>query len=220
MKSLAFGLVMTFSLASTAQAGAISLFNEFEGDGDLSNDIANPTVLDLVPGSNLIIGATEPGANGSPEIGPDIFTVTIGATEFLSSIGLNEYVGTDDIDINQSFFAVQSGPSIAEGTLLANDPPYLGAALIGAAPGAQEGDNILDDLGLSVPIAEQEFVGFDPAGLGPGTYTFLIQETVGDGIERYELDFAVEAIPEPATILGASAALGLGAFFKRRKRSA
>jgi hypothetical protein len=219
MKAFLLGLGAALALAPVAQA--VVVHDEFNGDGDLSNDSLNPTPLNLSPGSNRIIGATEPGPNGSLTIGPDFFTVTIEPGEFLHEISLVEYIGTDTTGLNQSFFAVQTGTSIAESTILTNNPPLLGGALIGALPGASQGDNLLDDLGLSNinGVQGQTFVGFNPERLGPGTYTFWIQETVGNGIERYDLDFYV-AVPEPMTILGTTAALGFGVFLNRKKKMA
>jgi hypothetical protein len=215
MKSLLWGLFASLSLTSIAQAATIH--DEFSGDGDLSNDSLNPTILDLSFGSNVIIGSTESGPNGSPEIGPDFFTVTLQPGQFLSSITLIDYVGRDDVGVNQSFFAVQNGTSIAQQTIINNEPPLLGGALIGANLGTQEGDNILDDLGVSAPIQGQSFIGFNPLGLGPGSYTFWLQETAGEGIQRYEIDLVVTSVPEPSTTIGIITILSMGLFMNRKK---
>jgi hypothetical protein len=207
MKSLlvAMGAILVFA----PSASAVNLVYNEAVNGDLSGDSLNPTILNLSAGSNQIIGST----TGNPNLDRDFFTFTIPSGRQLSQIILANYAGLDNVAPNQGFLAVQAGSQI---TSLTNTPPLLGAALIGAAPGTQVGDNVLDNLGASntVPINNNFFVGFDSGTLGAGTYTFWIQETVG-GIQNYNLDFVV--VPEPSTIIGIGAIASLATLLKRKK---
>ncbi|WP_413199378.1 PEP-CTERM sorting domain-containing protein [Nostoc piscinale] len=207
MKSLLLGIGATLFFASNAHAATL-IYDEAV-NGDLSGDNLNPTLVNLSVGSNRISGST----TGNPNLDRDFFTFTIPAGLQLRQVILTTYTGLDGTGANQGFLAVQRGSSI---TSLNNNPPLLGAALIGAAPGTQQGDNILDDLGASTSIAGNSFVGFPSGRLGAGTYTFWIQETVG-GIQNYTLDF-VTTVPEPSTIFGIAAVTGLGTLIKRKKR--
>ncbi|MBE9008170.1 PEP-CTERM sorting domain-containing protein [Fortiea sp. LEGE XX443] len=211
MKSLLVGLLTLSIFAPHAYAQNI-IYNE-ELNGDLSNNSLNPTPLSLSLGSNQIIGST----TGNPNLDRDFFSFTILPGRELSQITLIEYIGLDNVVSNQGFFAVQAGSQIEAGTVSANTPPLLGAALIGANPGTQVGENILDNLGVATPIQGSTFVGFPSGKLSQGTYTFWVQETVV-GIERYNLDFVVTTVPEPSTILGIGAAMSLSTFIKRKKR--
>ncbi|MBD2301446.1 PEP-CTERM sorting domain-containing protein [Nostoc sp. FACHB-190] len=209
MKSLLLGIGATLFFASNAHAATL-IYNEAV-DGDLSGDNLNPTLVNLSVGSNRISGSTT--GNNNPVLDRDFFTFTIPAGLQLRQVILTTYTGLDGTGANQGFLAVQRGSRI---TSLINNPPLLGAALIGAAPGTQQGDNVLDDLGTAASIQGNNFVGFPSGRLGAGTYTFWIQETVG-GIQNYTLDF-VATVPEPSTIFGIAAVTGLGTLIKRKKR--
>ncbi|MBD2597554.1 PEP-CTERM sorting domain-containing protein [Nostoc sp. MBR 210] len=209
MKSLLLGIGATLFFASNAHAATLIYDEADPVNGDLSGDNLNPTVVNLSVGSNQISGST----TGNPNLDRDFFTFTIPVGRQLSQVILTNYVGLDGTGANQGFLAVQRGSSI---TSLTNNPPLLGAALIGAAPGTLQGDNVLDDVGTATSIQGSNFVGFRSGRLGAGTYTFWIQETAG-GIQNYTLDF-VTTVPEPSTILGIGAVMGLGTLIKRKKR--
>ncbi|GBE90491.1 PEP-CTERM sorting domain-containing protein [Nostoc cycadae] len=211
MKSLFLGLGAILVFAPNAYAASF-VYNEAV-NGELSGDSLNPTAVNLLDGSNQITGST----TGNPNLDRDFFTFTIPVGYELSRINLANYVGLDGVGSNQGFLAVQTGSSIAPTTITTNTPSLLGAALIGAAPGRQIGDNVLDDLGVAASIQGATFVGFPNGKLGAGTYTFWIQETV-QGIQNYNLDFVVTKVPEPSTILGIGAVMGLGSLIKRKKR--
>lgn len=211
MKSLLLGLGAILIFAPHAYAA--NLVYDENVNGDLSGDSLNPTLLNLSVGSNQISGST----TGNPNLDRDIFTFTIPFGRQLSQIILANYGGLDNVGSNQGFLAVQAGSRIETTTISTNTPPLLGAALIGAAPGTQAGDNVLDDLGLAASIQGNSFVGFTSGSLAQGTYTFWIQETV-QGIQNYNLDFVVTTVPEPSTILGIGAVMGLGTLINRKKR--
>lgn len=170
-------------------------------DGDLSNDNLSPTVLVLGAGSNEILASST-----FDPLDRDFWTVTIDPGFELSAIILQLY---DTIEL-QSFFAVEAGSQVTS----LNDPSsLLGNAVIGFNVGAQQGDDVLDDLGNAV------FGGTGFTGpLGPGTYTFWYQENNND--TNYEFDFIVSAqVPEPSSI-AVCAILALGPGIRRRRTAA
>ncbi len=163
-------------------------------DGDLSNDSNNPTAFVLEAGINTFIGSTQ-----STPLNPDFFSVEIPDGASLEQIVLSVYDTTED----QSFFAVAEG-----GSMVGDGSDFLGSAVIGAAAGAQQGDDVLDDLG-NAGLGGTGFTG----PLASGTYTFWYQENAAD--TNYQFDFVV-SVPEPATGVIALAALGLVASRRRR----
>ncbi|QSJ15079.1 PEP-CTERM sorting domain-containing protein [Nostoc sp. UHCC 0702] len=210
MKSLLVGLVAILAFAPNAYA--LNIVHDEAVNGDLSSENLNPTQLSLSVGSNHIIGST----TGNPNLDRDFFSLTVPSGYLLNKIILANYIGLDDDGPNQGFFGVQAGSNIETATVNANTPPLLGAALIGAAPGTQVGENVLDDLGVANPIRGAFFVGFPSGNLSEGTYTFWVQETKR-GIQNYDLDFVVTAVPEPSNILGIGAAVSFAAVLKRKK---
>ena len=178
-------------LFSTA-AHALTIHDE-SVDGDLSGDPAAPTALAFGAGSNRVIGSvTTPSGDTR-----DYFSFTIGAGAALTGIVLDAYTPFDI-----TFQALASGttsfiPSGATGGL------FLGSSHLN---GASVGNDILP-LMEALPFGG---LGFSTP-LGPGTYTYLIQQT-GSELTQYTLDFQV--IPEPGT--GVLVALGLGALARRR----
>lgn len=201
LKTTLIGLVLL--LAGAIQGANAALLYDEGASGDLSNDNLAPTaLLALTAGSNVVTG----GALSDP-FDRDIFTINVGAGQQLVGVVLDTYLSGDD----QSFFAVAAGNSIAS---LVSTPALLGNALIGAAPGAMQGDNVLDDLGALTFPGSTGFAG----PLGPGAYTFWIQETTS-GIREYALDFQVRGatVPVPSSLaLLALAALGLRRRFRLR----
>jgi len=176
------GVLLSACLAThTAQATVIY----DEGiSGDLSGDNLLPTMLAVSEGSNVVTGS----ATSFP-LDRDIFTFNVAADQQLVAIILDTLVSGDD----QSFFAVASGNSIAS---LGSPADLLGNALIGNLAGTMQGDDLLDDLGAGTFPGSTGFTG----ALGPGTYTFWIQETTR-GIQEYALDFQVRtAVPLPSTL--------------------
>lgn len=115
----------------------------------------------------------------------------------LAALVLDTYDTQDD----QGFLAVAAGSQISS---LFSPAVLLGNALIGAIPGAMEGDDVLDNLGTAI-FGGTGFVG----ALGAGTYTFWIQETTGS-VPEYALDFQVRStVPVPSSLLLLLAAVAL-----------
>jgi len=206
---------LAFGLASSTQAASF-LFTE-SGDGDLSNTPASPTILGDHPstvgfsiGSNFVRGSTVTGD-------PDIFSFTVGVGYQLTAIQLTSYTSTDD----RGFIAVQTGSVWNNGIGARgnfNVATLLGYAHFGTgaqAVTAQPGTDILDNLGASGGAAGA--IGFTGA-LGPGTYTFLVQQTAAP-VVNYEFDLQLTPVPEPGEYAVVAGAL-LGGFAVWRRRQA
>ncbi len=194
-------LLLAASFMHSAHASLI--FDEAVA-GDLSDDNLAPSYVALGAGSTIITGT----ALANP-FDRDIFRITVPDGQELAAIVLAAYISGDD----QSFFAVAAGNTISS---LVSPNALLGNALIGAAPGAMQGDDILDNLGaLTFPGS----AGFSGA-LGPGDYTFWLQE-VTVGIREYALDFQLRSssVPLPSTVPLFLLGL-LGVALRRRHRTA
>lgn len=172
-------------------------------DGDISDDGDFPTFIDFSDEHNLIEGTM--GFDGV-NLDRDIWTFTIQPGYHLTAINLVTY--SAPASGIESFMALAGGTSIDLG-----DPSlHLSNGLW---------TEQLDGLGntftpmLDILDAGPQFggLGFD-GPLGPGEYTFWIQETT-DQIQ-YCIDFVVVPIPEPgsALLLGAASLLCLQ---RRRK---
>ncbi|MEM9177732.1 MAG: hypothetical protein AAGC67_21180, partial [Myxococcota bacterium] len=154
---LLLSLAIAF-VAFSAAPNALALTWTETIDGDLSDAHGAPTFLALDPGVNTVSGTM-----GTPPGGPldaDIFTFTIGAGEALVGFDLTALVPSSPLGTG-SFLALSSGTSISS----SNPSLHLGAALI---PGPAD---LLTSLGTTFGGS-----GFT-SPLGPGDYTFWIQET-------------------------------------------
>lgn len=170
--------------------------------GDLSNDGLNPTFINFTVGNNLIEGTM--GFDGVT-LDRDIWTFNIPADHYLTAInlvsygapgpGINSFMAIDDattIDINDASQHLSNGLWTEEFDGLGNTfTPLL---------------TILDNGPLFGGT------GFNGA-LGPGNYTFWVQETTAP--INYCIDFVITPVPEPgsALLLGAASLLCL-----RRRR--
>ena len=185
--------------------------------GDLSNNPAAPTALTLTPGSNSVIGTV----NGFPPGGTDpqdwvSFTIPTG---FVMTSYVNaKYVSSDP----QGFTGFQFGSSFSGDVF---DPlSYAGYAHFGT--GAQNPDGSLPPsstvgVDLLPLMADPSFApgtsGFTPP-LGPGTYTFLIQQ--GDPVTtgyRFNMTVRSVSVPEPGSSLCLFGMGGLAILAVRRR---
>ncbi|MGE0645491.1 MAG: VPLPA-CTERM sorting domain-containing protein [Nitrospira sp.] len=157
-------------------------------NGDLSNDNLSPTTVGLSVGRNLIAGSTV----HKPSLDRDFFTITVGAGHVLNAVLLSSYTNTDDL----SFLGYKAGSQFTDLGFSGVD----GWGLIGGPPGPSVGDDALS------------FLAGGP--VGPGTYSFWLQETSGS--TTYTLDYQVAVVPLPAALpLFVSGLLGLGAMARR-----
>ena len=196
--------ILTFtclSLAALHSAHATVLSFDENVDGDLGAPAA-PTVLTLGAGANSIIGQVDTN-NGDTR---DAFTFTIAAGQTLESVFLLSYDNptTPGVnDGNRGFYNFDDGatsvnPSGANSASLITGRTFTFSEL--------DGVNLLDT------SDQTGGSGIADGTLGPGTFTFNIQNT--STISSYELQFNV--VPEPSSAL----LLGLGGFglMMRRRR--
>lgn len=177
-------LAATLFVGSVAHAGV--LWNETV-QGDLSSDWLAPTVGTLVrseDGENILSGICGDDGTG---IDRDYITVTIPDGAQLTSIILQDYFSTDF----NMFMGVVAGTTVVNPDD-ATDQSVLGYALFGPF---DIGNDLMDDLA----VAHYPGGGF-VAPVGPGTYTFWIQQTGEPTV--YQMNFVV--VPGPGAIaLGA-----------------
>ncbi len=173
-------------------------------DGDLSDDPLAPTGIMFAVGVNGVIG-TDGDADTR-----DYITFTIEDGYQLDAILLQEYldVATGG-DGDRGYIAINSGDTsaIPDG---GNSDSFLGGSHMDPLAA---GTDLLAIL-AAAPLAG---TGFD-APLGPGTYSFLIQQT-GVEITSYGLDFVVSAtVPVPAAVWLLLSAIGVAGGVSRRGR--
>ncbi len=151
-------------------------------DGDLSNDPMNPTVINVVNGSNEVCAASL-----APDT--DFFTITVPAGATLDEIELTSFNSA-----GVGFLGFASGTTIDPN---AGIPGLLGWTHLGNAQGPQ-----LAELGANGGI------GFT-SPLGPGDYTFWTQETSPVNSTSYCLDFQLTIPPPPVTAIPTMGEWGL-----------
>lgn len=148
--------------------------------GDLSNEPAAPTPLTIYHPFNFITADV-----GGGDI--DLIALTVPAYHTFDSITLTIYSGE-----TQSFVGLQQSATWTAGTGANVNP----AALLGwthfgpAAPGADVGQDLLDNLG----VPKQGSLGFTPP-LGPGVYTMLVQDTGAAVRYQFRLNLTLNLKP-------------------------
>jgi hypothetical protein len=180
--SLGFGALLATGVASA---------NDYnETSGDLSNTFSAPTALTVSSGTNNITGTT---VTTSGVTDRDYFRITVPAGSVLSSVNLVSFSGT------KSFIGIVKGTAFPkDGTTIAAGDLFGYVHFIPSLVGT----NILDDMGIGA--GAQGFTG----SLGPGDYSFWIQETSSTAV-NYQVSLvlspAVPALPAPfGALLGAS----------------
>lgn len=180
-------LIFVFCSMVTFHAHAATMYDETANE-DLSDNNLSPTSIGLDVGQNLSLGSTV----HEPSLDRDFFTVTVGAGHTLNAVLLSGYTNTDDL----SFIGYKAGGQFTALDLSGVD----GWGLIGGPPGVSVGGDALS------------FLAGGP--VGPGSYSFWLQETSGS--TTYALDYQVAAVPLPAALpLFLSGLLGLGAILRR-----
>ena len=180
-------------LIVSASSRAATIWDEGVS-GDLSDNQAAPNALAVAFGKNSIIGSV-----GGGNI-QDWVSLQVPAGLKLKQIILAAYASIDA----QGFTGFQNGASFVGNPFVAGS--YVGYAHYGtgatnpAIPTNLVGQDILPI--MADPVAAAGSTGFVPP-LGPGTYTFLIQQL--GALTNYQFDYVVA--PEPSTML----LVGLGA---------
>ncbi len=194
--------VLTSLLASLALAPAAHAGTAWDESvsGDLSGSGFSPTVVNVLPGPNSVVGVTGAGAEG---IDLDYFSITVPAGYTLASLRL--LPGTLPADGGLGFIGLQAGPQVTT---------TGAAALLGWAhyTGADVGIDILPVIGIGFGA-----IGFQGA-LPAGSYAFWIQEfDFGSSPYAFELGIA-PAVPEPASAWLWAAGLAGGLAWRRRRQ--
>ncbi len=188
---------------------------------DLSGDFESPTSLGVLGiGSNLVSGTSTAGdvvelppavpAPHFPNLDADVWTVEVAPNTQMDQVVLTHFEFTPTNLLggengSGAWFAVEASGQISDPM---SPDALLGGGLVGMIPGQQQGDNVLEGLGL----ATMGGAGFS-GPLAAGTYTFWYQEGPTD--TSYTFDFQVSEIPEPSTLV----LFGLGCcFFGLRRR--
>jgi hypothetical protein len=176
LRPTGLALVMALFIGATCPARAGVVWNEALA-GDLSSDPLAPTVIGFSSGANVVSGSlSQPGGDLR-----DFLTFTLGPGQFLTGLVLDALVadgaGFQGINSGSASFVPDAdtaanflGLEFVDGTLVGADMlPALASGLFGST-------------GFSVP-------------LGPGTYTYVIQEVTPGQASAYQLSFQV--VPEP-----------------------
>jgi len=145
--------------------------------GDLSSDPAAPTPVAFVLGNNTVRGSVVASADTR-----DYITFTIPAGQRLTNLRLQSF-GT-----NRSFHAINAGATSFVPSA-ATSGSFLGGQHVDPVPA---GTDLLPGLALT-PVAGTGFA----IPLGPGTYSYLIQQT-GPQFTPYDLEFVIAATPPAA----------------------
>lgn len=203
---MTFARLLTLFTALALPFGTARALNWTESvDGDLSGNGSAPTFITFTEGSNLINGIM--GAPGG--VGPvdaDVWRFTITAGYYLTGISLVGY--SAPTSGNDSFMALDDATTIN----MSDPSQHLSNGLW-----TEQLDgfgNTYTDL-MAILDAGPQFggTGFD-GPLGPGDYTFWVQE--GSEQIQYSINFQMTAVPEP----GSAMLLGLaGLLVLRRRRS-
>ncbi len=178
--------------------------------GDLSNDRAHPTLVVLGTGSNVVTG-TVGIIDGTKDL--DYFVVTLSKGQSLNALTVLQGTASSG---SVSFIGVQSGATM---TLDPDAKPFPDPKiLLGWKHYSKHdvGQDILPKMGDAVATGSQGF----SAPLGPGSYTFWVQET-STGPVDYRFDFittAVTAVPETASsALFLTGLFAIGLHLRRRR---
>jgi hypothetical protein len=207
---VAFVLMLTLAFAVRAD---VVTWDEAV-NGEFSKSPLAPTPVTFVGGGNDILGTDGPsGPAGPTTTNPDFFTFNVPVGLALTAITVLPGTMSAGID-NVSFIGIEGGTQI---TL--PRPAPSAAGLLGwwhFGPG-DIGTDILPEMGIPADGSS----GFTPP-LGAGDYAIWIMEVDNSGCSphcRYGFDFALAAVPEPASSTGLLTGLALLAALRRHRRS-
>jgi hypothetical protein len=186
---LVFSTVLSLAVGLGSSAFGGTLWNSAV-NGPLSTSGLAPTVLGpMTLGSNEVFAST--GLNAAGVVDQNYFTVTVPTGFALAS--LTELPGTQ-VGGLASFIGLEAGPQVTVGSNPATAAGLLGFTLYTPA---DINTNILP----SMAVAADGSSGFT-APLGPGQYSFWIQEggTLGTFQFGFDLGLVSTAVPEPGTL--------------------
>jgi hypothetical protein len=193
MTTLTRSLTVLSVVLLTAASASAATYNEI-GNGDLSGNRNAPTMFNLTVGSNDLFATTAGGDL-------DVVTVNVPAGNLLKGLFLRSFTqaGFD----GTAFVGLQAGSTFTVDPNVAGAASLLGYAHFGTSPG-NVGANLLPEIDGAFGS-----MGFPPPhnitnDLPAGPYSLFLQQ-LGTA-NTYQLDFVVEPIPEPATILLAAGA--------------
>ena len=186
-KNIGF-LALALLVAGQTSYGAV-VYNEGTS-GDLSGNLAAPTAIASINGDNTVIGGVGNNGNTGATNGSDAdyFSLVVPAGRSLTSITVDSYLFSGG-NPGSSFFGYVAGTGFTG----------QGGGDVDAFQLFNAGTGNL--ISSSLP-------------LGPGTYSFWIQETTPTTV-NYQLTFT--QVPEPAT--AGMLALGSLVFVGMRKRN-
>jgi hypothetical protein len=221
---LIVGLVFVAIVALGAGTSRASIYDESDL-GDLSNNKLFPTPFTLTHGANSIIGTV----NGTTDL-QDWIAITVPPGQQMTSFVNSVYNNPNDL---QGFTGFQFGSSFTGNAFQASS--YAGFAHFGAGAQNGSGANAPNGGAVTSTVGVDLFsplympnnqaggtaagsTGFTPP-LGPGTYTFLIQQQ--GTLTGYEFDMNVANVPEPGTLcLAVLGGLSLLAIARRTQMAA
>lgn len=179
-------LTLTLTLWLGAEAHATTVHDE-SIDGDLSGVLSAPDTVLVSNGANVLIG--QMGANGGTGAtdgsDADYFSITIGAGQSLTGFTIDSYVFSPD-NPGVSFLAY-----------------IVGTGFSGQGAGDIDGFTFFN-------ATTGDLLPFLVGGpLGPGTYSFWLQETSANVVDY---QFTATVVPEPsAAVLIVLGLIGLAA---------
>ena len=193
--------LITSAVLSIPASAATLQFDE-SVSGDLGGPAA-PTSVTLGVGTNTVVGVTG-GPGGATD--RDAFTFTIGTGQSLVSIFLDTYNTVGSTASNTGFYAIDEGS-----TTIVPNSSNSGQLLTGRTFNFQTFNPPAGQVDLLETTNLTAGPGISGGELGPGTYTFLIQNTS----TLSDFGLSLNVVPEPSSVLLlALGALGLG----RRRR--
>ncbi|MEM9064498.1 MAG: hypothetical protein AAGB51_03295 [Planctomycetota bacterium] len=195
--------IAAIALGTASAAASAQLVFDEAALGDFSTDPGAGTVLNFGLGENIVRGAmgNSNAVNtdfSNPTGDRDFFTFTVGSGQSVTSIELIDWGVA-----NTGFIAIDEGTSSVIPSFT-TDAQLLAGILVNTN---DLGTNLLEEFTTGAVTGNSLAAPL----LGPGTYTFVVQQTTNI-THSYGLAFTL--VPSPA----AASVLGLGVLGARRRR--